>query len=84
MGIWSDSSIPVRTMDGATPSQIEDLRASEIYQSFIRLQWRPVEENGYPITDYRLRYAHTEDMADAVEAVPAVVRDKGFDTCDIR
>ena len=38
MGIWSDSSIPVRTMDGATPSQIEDLRASEIYQSFIRLQ----------------------------------------------
>ena len=86
MGIWSDSSIPVRTMDGATPSAIEDLRASETYQSFIRLQclgiiscrfqgfpaalnpctwlvtrWRPVEENGYPITDYRLRYAHTED-----------------------
>ena len=84
MGIWSDSSIPIRTMDGATPSTIEDLQASEIYKSFIRLQWRPVDENGYPITGYRLRYAHTEDMADPVEAVPAVVRDNGFDTCDIR
>jgi len=84
MGIWSDSSIPIRTMDGAVPSTIEDLEAKEIYQSFVRLQWQPVEENGYAVTDYRLRYAHTEDMADAVEAVPAVVRDKGFDTCDIR
>ncbi|CAE7765446.1 TTN, partial [Symbiodinium pilosum] len=84
MGIWSDSSIPIRTMDGATPSAIEDLAASEIYKSFIRLKWQPVEENGYPITGYRLRYAHTEDMAEPVEAVPAVVRDKGCDTCDIR
>ena len=39
MGIWSDSSIPIRTMDGATPSAIEDLTASEIYKSFIRLQF---------------------------------------------
>lgn len=32
-----------------------------------------MDENGYPISGYRLRYAHAEDMVDAVEAVPTVV-----------
>ena len=37
------------------------------------LRWAPVDENGYPITGYLLRYAHEEDMAEATEAVPRVV-----------
>ncbi|CAK9049049.1 unnamed protein product [Durusdinium trenchii] len=83
-GIWSEGSIPIRTTDGSIPAKIETLKASDIYQSFIRLKWAPVDENGYPITGYLLRYAHEEDMAEATEAVPRVVRDNGFDSCDIR
>lgn len=84
MGIWSESSIPIRTTDGHIPAKIETLKASDVYKSFMRLKWSPVDENGYPITGYLLRYAHAEDMADAVEAVPTVVRDNGCDSCDIR
>ncbi|CAK9078551.1 Chaperone protein DnaJ [Durusdinium trenchii] len=67
-GIWSEGSIPIRTTDGSIPAKIETLKASDIYQSFIRLKWAPVDENGYPITGYLLRYAHEEDMAEATEA----------------
>eukprot|EP00440_Ansanella_granifera_P063295 gb/GFBE01068635.1/.p1 GENE.gb/GFBE01068635.1/~~gb/GFBE01068635.1/.p1 ORF type:complete len:444 (+),score=96.36 gb/GFBE01068635.1/:1-1332(+) len=84
MSIWSESSIPIRTLVGGTPSKITDLRAPHVYSSFIRLMWHPVEENGYALTSHVLRFAHTPDMAGAVEVVPAVIREKDDDTCDIR
>lgn len=84
MGIWSESSIPIRTMDGGRPSKIVNLTAPHIHKSFIRLQWPPVEECGYEVTGHLLRFAHTPDMEGAVEAVPAVIRDGSFDYCDVR
>lgn len=38
MGIWSESSIPIRTMDGHIPAKIETLKASDVYKSFMRLK----------------------------------------------
>ncbi|CAE8735604.1 unnamed protein product [Polarella glacialis] len=84
MGIWSDSSIPIRTLDGKEPSKVVELRVPHIYKSFITLQWPPAEENGYPLTGHLLRYAHTPDMEKPVEIQPTVVRKDGCDTCDIR
>ena len=43
-----------------------------------------MDENGYPIDGYKVRYAHNEEMSEATEAVPSVVRDEGFDRCDLR
>jgi len=84
MGIWSESSIPIRTLDGDVPSKICDLQAPYVYKSFIRLWWRPVEENGYGVTKHLLRFAHTPDMAGAVEMTPVVMREGENDACDIR
>lgn len=36
------------------------------------IRWSPVDENGYPIDGYMVRYAHDEDMSSAIEAVPSV------------
>ena len=38
MGIWSESSIPIRTTDGHIPAKIETLKASDVYKSFMRLK----------------------------------------------
>lgn len=84
MGIWSENSIPIRTLDGGRPAKIQDLTAPHVHKSFIRLQWRPVEENGYEVTSHLLRFAHMPEMEGAVEAVPAVIRCDSFDYCDIR
>lgn len=84
MGIWSESSIPIRTLDGSAPSKIWDLQAPYIYKSFIRLTWRPVEENGYSATSHLLRFAHMPDMDGAVELTPVVFREGDNDACDIR
>lgn len=82
--IWSESSIPIRTLDGDVPSRIEDLTAPEIYKSFIRLQWSPVCANGYPVTGHLVRFAHSPDMAGAVEMIPELFRKDAYDCCDIR
>jgi hypothetical protein len=84
MGIWSESSIPIKTLNGHEPSKILDLCIPHVYRSFIMLQWRPASENGFEITQHFLRYAHTPDMAGAVELEPAVVRKGEFDTCELR
>jgi len=82
--IWSENSIPIRTLDGDTPSRIEDLSAPEVYKSFIRLQWRPVEANGYPVMGHLLRFAHDPNMPGAVQENPEVFRKGDYDCCDIR
>lgn len=84
MGIWSDASIPIRTLDGSEPSKVVDLTVPHIYRSFITLQWPPAEENGFEVTRHLLRYAHMPDMSDGNEVVPEVVRKAGFDCCDLR
>jgi len=84
MGIWSESSIPIKTLNGHEPSKIVDLDIPHIYRSFIMLQWRPASENGFEITQHFLRYAHSVDMAGAVELEPKVVRKGEYDTCELR
>ena len=53
MGIWSESSIPIRTTDGHIPAKIETLKASDVYKSFMRLK-RP----GKAVTDCICRCWH--------------------------
>lgn len=84
MGIWSDSSIPIKTLDGCAPSQIAGLQVPHIYKSFITLQWSPAAENGYPVVQHLLKYSLNGDMSDGEEIVPTVVRKAGVDTCDLR
>jgi len=84
MGIWSESSIPIKTLNGHEPSKIVDLDIPHVYRSFIMLQWKPASENGFEIDKHFLRYAHTEDMAGAVELEPTVVRKGEYDTCELR
>jgi len=84
MGIWSDSSIAIRTLEGHKPSKIEELSVPHIYKSFITLQWRPAFENGFEVTSHILRCAHEPSMEGALEVEPTVVRKGDFDTCDLR
>lgn len=83
-GIWSDSSIPIKALEGCEPAKIVDVTVPHIYKSFITLQWTPAEENGYSVNRHLLRYAFTEDMENAVEVEPVVARKNGADTCDLR
>mmetsp|Transcript_40445 Transcript_40445/g.102809 ORF Transcript_40445/g.102809 Transcript_40445/m.102809 type:complete len:439 (+) Transcript_40445:46-1362(+) len=83
-GVWSDTSIPTRTLEGKAPSKISSLAAPNIYRSFITLQWTPAEENGYEVTSHLMRYANKEDMSDAQEMVPIVVNKGGLDQCELR
>lgn len=84
MGIWSESSIPIRTLDGYAPSKIEGLSVPNLYKSFITLRWPCAQENGFQATSHRLRFAHDAGMTDPVEIEPAVTRKDGMDSCDLR
>lgn len=84
MGIWSDSSIPIKTLDGHEPSKINDFSIPHVYRSFITLQWKPASENGFEVTHHLLRYSHSPDMADAIEVEPTVTRKGSYDTCELR
>jgi hypothetical protein len=85
MGIWSDSSIPMKTVDGQAPSKIKDLTVPHIYKSFVTLQWPPAEDNGYEVTHHLVRYSFQPDMVDVVEPPTiSVQRQGGYDTCALR
>mmetsp|Transcript_28054 Transcript_28054/g.51216 ORF Transcript_28054/g.51216 Transcript_28054/m.51216 type:complete len:438 (-) Transcript_28054:101-1414(-) len=84
MGIWSDSSIPIKTLDGHEPSKITDFSIPHVYRSFITLQWKPAAENGFEVTQHLLRFAHSPDMADAIELEPVVTRKGNYDTTELR
>mmetsp|Transcript_59963 Transcript_59963/g.126953 ORF Transcript_59963/g.126953 Transcript_59963/m.126953 type:complete len:493 (+) Transcript_59963:78-1556(+) len=83
-GIWSESALPIKTPDGQAPSKILNLSAPNLYRSFITLQWDPAEENGYAVTEHILRQATQEDMSDAQETTPAVVRKRTVDQCELK
>jgi len=84
-GIWSETSIPIKTLDGGEPAMIENLTVPHIYKSFITLQWPPAFDNGWEVTKHIMRHAHSEDMADATNYHDVtVVRQGHFDTCSLR
>lgn len=84
MGIWSDSSIPIRTAEGRQPSKIQGLQVPHIYRSFITLKWTPAEENGYKVTRHLLRFANEPNMNGAQEVVPTVEQKNEEYTCNLR
>mmetsp|Transcript_19507 Transcript_19507/g.56743 ORF Transcript_19507/g.56743 Transcript_19507/m.56743 type:complete len:449 (+) Transcript_19507:67-1413(+) len=84
MGVWSDSSIPIKTADGREPSKIVNLSAPNLYASFVTLQWPPAEHNGYEVTWHVLKFANKPDLSDAQEMEPTVIRKDGLDTADLR
>jgi hypothetical protein len=84
MGIWSESSLPLRTRDGEKPSKIGGLTVPHVYKSFITLQWPPAAENGYPVTTHVLRLSFNADMGNFTEITPDVRRKDGFDQTDLR
>merc|ERR1719382_113432 len=63
LGIWSESSLSIRTLDGHVPSKITELCVPHMYRSFITLRWPTPEENGYELTKYVLRMANQPDMS---------------------
>mmetsp|Transcript_8132 Transcript_8132/g.19390 ORF Transcript_8132/g.19390 Transcript_8132/m.19390 type:complete len:655 (+) Transcript_8132:55-2019(+) len=65
VGVWGDTSLPNKTLDGNLPAQITTLTVPQIYNSFVLLQWEPAEDNGYPITKYVVRYSKFPNMRDA-------------------
>jgi len=84
MGIWSDTSIPMKTVDGQAPSKIKDLSVPHVYKSFITLQWPPAEDNGHEVTHHLVRHAFSPDMSGAIESELPVQRQGGYDTCSLR
>jgi len=84
MGVWSDTSIPIKTADGREPSKILGLSAPHIYASFVTLQWTPAEHNGHEVTRHVLKFANEPDFSDAQELEPTVVCKAGLDTADLR
>jgi hypothetical protein len=84
MGIWSDSSIPMKTVDGQAPSKIKDLTVPHVYKSFITLQWPPAEDNGHEVTHHKVRHSFQADMSGEIEAELPVQRQGGYDTCSLR
>jgi len=84
LGIWSDNSIPIKTLDGSEPSKIAKLSVPNIYKSFITLQWPPADENGYEVTRHLVRCSNTPQMDDSEELEPPIQRANGFDKCDLR
>jgi hypothetical protein len=83
MGIWSESSLPLRTREGEKPSKIGGLTVPHIYKSFITLQWTPAAENGYPVTKHLLRLSFNVDMSNYTEIEPDVRQKDGFDQTDL-
>jgi len=84
MGIWSDTSLQTKTLDGTTPSKITGLCVPNIYKSFITLQWQPASVNGFPVNKHLIRFSYKKDMSDPIELEPTVVRHQGQDRADIR
>jgi len=84
MGIWSDSSIPTKTVEGQAPSKIKDLTVPHMYKSFITLQWPPAEDNGYEVSHHLVRHSFAAEMSNAIEAELPVHRQGGYDTCSLR
>jgi len=83
-GIWSNSSIPIKTADGREPGKVQNLSAPNVYKSFITLRWSPASPNGHEVTRHVLRCATTPDLEGAQEIEPVVVRKNDMDTCDLR
>lgn len=84
LGIWSDSSIPLRTLDPSEPSKVVDISIPHVYRSFITLKWPPAESNGAEVTKHLLRCAHKPDMTDAVEVNLSVVKKGDENTVDLK
>jgi hypothetical protein len=85
MGIWSDSSFQMRTLDGREPSKVNGLCVPHIYNSFITLQWPPAEENGFKVTKHLLRFSYKPEMTEPIELPDiTVVRKDGVDRTDLR
>lgn len=84
-GIWSDSSIPIKTLEGSEPAKIEDLTVPHKYRSFVTLRWPPAFENGYEVIKHVMRHAHNDKMEDPIEYPDIqVVRQGDFDTSSLR
>eukprot|EP00929_Paragymnodinium_shiwhaense_P038652 TRINITY_DN20403_c0_g1_i1.p1 TRINITY_DN20403_c0_g1~~TRINITY_DN20403_c0_g1_i1.p1 ORF type:complete len:439 (-),score=109.36 TRINITY_DN20403_c0_g1_i1:254-1570(-) len=84
MGIWSESSLSTKTLEGTTPSKIAGLTVPNEYKSFITLDWEPASENGFPVTKHLIRFSYREDLSDPIELEPTVTRHQGHDRADIR
>jgi hypothetical protein len=84
MSIWSESSLPIKTLDAHAPSKIKQIDVPEKYRSFVTLRWAPAEENGFEITRHLVRCGHSGDMSDAQEMEPTVERKNGADICSLR
>jgi len=83
MGVWSKSSIPLRTAEPSVPSKTKDLTVPHVYNSFIMLQWTPAEANGFEVTQYELRHSLSPDMTHAVQVNSPVKMQGDFQTCAI-
>jgi len=75
-GGWSEVSQAIRTLEGDVPHQIQGLRITSRYNSFITLAWNPVVDNGFPVNETRIRCSQQEDMSHPVELprVPAATQ----------
>jgi len=82
--IWSDSSVPLKTLDASQPSKVVNISIPHVYRSFITLKWPPVSGNGFEVTGHLLRRSHKPDMTDAVEMALDVVRKGEENSCDLK
>lgn len=83
LSLWSESSRPIKTMDGGVPAKISEFTAKDVFKTFVTVQWRPPFENGFAIIGHIMRYDDRAHMQKAKEFEPIVVREKGVDRCDI-
>jgi len=66
-GRWSAPSAPIKTLEGAVPSKVKGLCKLYMYRSLVTLSWNTVENNGFPVTQSKLRYATKANLEDAKE-----------------
>lgn len=83
MSVWSNSSIPMKTVDGQAPSRIKDLQVPNIYNSFITLQWPPAEDNGFEVSDHTVQHSYSPDMTDPIIDRSPIRKQGNFQTCSI-
>jgi len=83
-GYWSETSIPVNTLNGSVPAKVADLEVAHLYRSFISLQWSPPNDHGFDVTQQLLRFSFHADMSQAMEIEPSVRREKSKDMCELR
>lgn len=84
MGIWSENSLTLTTMDGDTPSKVEELSVPHKYSSFITLQWKPACPNGFPVTEHLLRLSYREDMSEPIAVDPVIHKKGGYERMDLK